>query len=144
LTLVTLSGASSGIGAATASLLALQGAHLVITGRNEANLNQVAEKCYEETWNRPKTVLGTCKTSAQSSQCGSHFIICFSHFLKNDTGDLTDEEDVRRIFHSTLTFYGRIDVLINNAGILEQGSIENTSLDQLDRMMKTNVRYTIF
>ena len=36
--------------------------------RNEANLNQVAEKCYEETWNRPKIVLGTCKTSAQSSQ----------------------------------------------------------------------------
>ena len=68
----------------------------------------------------------------------------FSHFFKIDTGDLTDEEDVRRIFHSTLTFYGRIDVLINNAGILEQGTIENTSLDQLDRMMKTNVRYTIF
>lgn len=56
-------------------------------------------------------------------------------------GDLTDEEDVRRIFHQSLSFFGRIDVLINNAGILEQGSIENTSLDQLDRMMKTNVRY---
>ncbi|KAI9561338.1 3-oxoacyl-[acyl-carrier-protein] reductase FabG [Daphnia magna] len=109
---VLITGASSGIGAATASLMALQGAHLILTGRNDANLSQVAEKCYEETWNRPKTVLG----------------------------DLTDEEDVRRIFHSTLSFFGRIDVLINNAGILEQGSIESTSLDQLDRMMKTNVR----
>lgn len=59
-------------------------------------------------------------------------------------GDLTDEEDVRRIFHSSLSFFGRIDVLINNAGILEQGTIENTSLDQLDRMMKTNVRYNKF
>lgn len=59
------------------------------------------------------------------------------------TGDLTDEEDVRRVFHSTLSFFGRIDVLVNNAGILEQGTIENTSLDQLDRMMKTNVRYFI-
>jgi NAD(P)-dependent dehydrogenase (short-subunit alcohol dehydrogenase family) len=67
--------------------------------------------------------------------------VYFTFEFYNYTGDLTDEEDVRRIFHSTLTFYGRIDVLINNAGILEQGTIENTSLDQLDRMMKTNVRY---
>lgn len=65
----------------------------------------------------------------------------FHWFILHFTGDLTDEEDVRRIFHSTLSFFGRIDVLINNAGILEQGSIESTSLDQLDRMMKTNVRY---
>lgn len=51
-------GASSGIGAATAFQLANEGAHLVITGRNEKNLENVAEKCYEECWNRPKLVVG--------------------------------------------------------------------------------------
>ena len=51
-------GASSGIGAATAALLAAEGAQLVITGRDARNLNKVAEKCYEDTWNRPHMILG--------------------------------------------------------------------------------------
>ena len=51
-------GASSGIGAATANLLAGEGAHLILTGRNETNLEKVAENCYENTWNRPNTVSG--------------------------------------------------------------------------------------
>lgn len=61
-------------------------------------------------------------------------------FLCKMIGDLTKEEDVKRVFDSALSFFGRIDVLVNNAGILEQGTIENTSLDQLDRMMKVNVQ----
>lgn len=38
--------------------MAVEGAHLIITGRNESNLEKVAEKCHDETWNRPKVVLG--------------------------------------------------------------------------------------
>ena len=57
------------------------------------------------------------------------------------TGDLDDEEDVKRIVSTSLGYYGRLDVLINNAGIIEMGSIESTSLGQLDRLMRTNVRY---
>ena len=37
-------------------------------------------------------------------------------------------------------YHERLDVLINNAGVIEMGSIENTSLDQLDRVMNANVR----
>ena len=51
-------GASSGIGAATAYQLAVEGAHLIMTGRNEKNLNQVAEKCFDDSWNTPKMILG--------------------------------------------------------------------------------------
>merc|ERR1719431_1379203 len=36
--------------------------------------------------------------------------------------------------------FGQVDVLVNNAGVLEMGSIENTSLDQYDRVMNVNVR----
>merc|ERR1719320_1112741 len=36
--------------------------------------------------------------------------------------------------------YGKFDVLVNNAGVLELGSIENTSLEQYDRVMNINVR----
>lgn len=55
-------------------------------------------------------------------------------------GDLCKETDVSNIVESTVTQYGKLDVLINNAGILETGSILNTSLEQYDRVMNTNMR----
>lgn len=99
-----ITGASSGIGAATAVHLAQLGASLSISGRNKDNLNKVAEQC-----GQPKP-----------------FII---------TGELTDETDVKNIIDSTIKHYGKLDVLINNAGVLETGSIESTSLEQYDRYM---------
>lgn len=99
---VLITGASSGIGAATAVHLAQLGASLSISGRNKDNLNKVAEQC------------------GQSKP----FIV---------TGELTNETDVKNIIDSTIKHYGKLDVLINNAGILETGSIESTSLEQYDR-----------
>lgn len=55
-------------------------------------------------------------------------------------GDLTKEADNESIMKKTIEKYGKLDVLINNAGILESGTIENTSLEQFDRLMNTNVR----
>jgi NAD(P)-dependent dehydrogenase (short-subunit alcohol dehydrogenase family) len=55
-------------------------------------------------------------------------------------GDVTNEKDTKNILDSTLSHFGRLDVLVNNAGILEMGTIENTSLEQFDRMFNTNVR----
>lgn len=99
---ILITGASSGIGAATAVHFSQLGASLLLTGRNIDNLNVVAEKCIP---NKP-------------------FIV---------TGELTNETDVKNIVESTIKHYGRLDVLVNNAGILESGSIENTSLEQYDR-----------
>ena len=62
-------------------------------------------------------------------------LICFTI-----PGDLTTEDDVKNIMNTTLMYHERLDVLINNAGVIEMGSIENTSLDQLDRVMNANVR----
>ena len=53
---------------------------------------------------------------------------------------MTTEDDVKNIMNTTLMYHERLDVLINNAGVIEMGSIENTSLDQLDRVMNANVR----
>lgn len=55
-------------------------------------------------------------------------------------GDITKEADTESILKKTIEKFGKLDVLINNAGILESGSIENTSLEQFDRLMNTNVR----
>lgn len=98
---VLVTGASSGIGAATAVHLSHLGASLSIHGRNVQNLQKIADQCK----NKPHIV----------------------------TGEITNESDVKNILDSTLQKYGKLDVLVNNAGTLENGSIENTSLEQYDR-----------
>jgi len=54
--------------------------------------------------------------------------------------DVTKEADNERLISETIKKYDRLDVLINNAGILESGTIETTSLEQYDRVMSTNIR----
>lgn len=107
---VLVTGASSGIGAATAVFLSKLGAQLSLTGRNPENLQKVSKDCANPA--------ATFITPA----------------------DLTKETDIEKIVQNTVDHYGKIDVLINNAGIIEMGSIENTSLAQYDRLMNTNVR----
>lgn len=109
---VLITGASSGIGAATAIHFAKAGAYLSLTGRNQDNLLKVATECEKVGKNKPFTV----------------------------TGDLSNEVDTTNILESTVKHYDRLDVLVNNAGIIEFGTIENTTLGQYDRLFNTNVR----
>lgn len=106
---VLITGASSGIGAATAVYLAKLGASLTLAGRKIENLNKVAEECLPA-----KTLV--------------------------ITGDITQESHTTELIDKTVTQFGKLDVLINNAGILESGSIENTNMEQYDRVMNMNVR----
>lgn len=106
-----ITGASSGIGAATAVLFSKLGAKLVLHGRNEENLKKVVEDCKQHA-TEPLLVLG----------------------------DVTDTSTNEKLIEQTLNHFGRLDILVNNAGILESGSIENTSLEQYDRHMNINVR----
>lgn len=107
---VIITGASSGIGAATAVYLSKLGARLSLTGRNVENLKKVSQDCEKST---------------------PTFVV---------SADLTKETDIEKIVKNTVDHYGQLDVLVNNAGIIETGTIENTTLAQYDRLMNTNVR----
>jgi len=109
---VLITGASSGIGSCTAVQFSKLGASLSLIGRKLDNLNKVADDCAKHGQTRP-------------------------HIIQ---GDITNETDNLRIIDETLKKYGKLDVLINNAGIIETGTIENTSMEQYDRVMNTNIR----
>ncbi|XP_055596126.1 3-oxoacyl-[acyl-carrier-protein] reductase FabG-like [Uranotaenia lowii] len=109
---VLITGASSGIGEGTAKYFAKLGASLALSGRNVENLNKVGAVCEEISKRKPLLLVA----------------------------DITKEEDNQRIIDETVTQLGKLDVLVNNAGILANGSIENTSLEQYDVIMNTNVR----
>lgn len=55
-------------------------------------------------------------------------------------GDLTDEDTVKKTVEETIAHFGKLDVLINSAGILSMGSIETTDMAQYDKVMAVNVR----
>ncbi|XP_022826490.1 uncharacterized protein LOC111356403 [Spodoptera litura] len=105
---VLVTGGSSGIGAATAILFSQEGANVVIVGRNETKLADVAKKC-----SNPLVI----------------------------KADVTIMEDAKRIIDETIQAYGKIDVLVNNAGIVRYGSIlDENILETFDELMETNVR----
>jgi len=110
-----ITGASSGIGEATAKLFARHGAKLSLTGRNEVNLKRVVDECGRfcpSGVERPLMVLA----------------------------DLSSEDDVTKLVSTTIKKFGRLDILVNNAGIAVLGPVEGASLEQFDAMMNTNGR----
>jgi 3-oxoacyl-[acyl-carrier protein] reductase len=107
---VLLTGGSRGIGRATAILLAELGARVVIAARDNAALEAVA-----------------VEIQARQGQCLAL------------TMDLTDPESIKQSIQQVIHHFGRIDVLINNAGVLHYGAIANTSLEAWRRVMATNL-----
>ncbi|KAF7494937.1 3-oxoacyl-[acyl-carrier-protein] reductase FabG [Sarcoptes scabiei] len=112
---VWITGASSGIGRETAIHFASLGAHLTLTGRNSERLAQTAEEC---------------RKSQQNSQQKIHYL----------AGDMCNEAFVKELVEKAIKEHNRLDVLVNNAGMIEFGTIETTSMEQYDRVMNINLR----
>lgn len=112
---VLITGASSGMGASTALEFAKEGASLVLVGRNTVNLQKTAQNCV---------------TDALTGSSDPFIIIA----------DLSVDSDVERIIQETVTKYNRLDVLVNCAGIGLYKSVENTTMDEFDRVLRVNTR----
>ncbi|CAK5074195.1 unnamed protein product [Meloidogyne enterolobii] len=116
-TVAIITGASSGIGKATALLFAKNGYRLSLCGRNEVNLKQVVDEC-----------IGFGLSNEQ---------------IVTTIGDVREEKTLDNIVKQTNDKFGQIDVLVNNAGIIDRGGAETTPLSVLDDLMEVNVKSLI-
>ncbi len=110
-----VTGSSSGIGKAIALTYGGEGAMVVVTARRMELCEQVAEQI-----------------RAQGGQAVAQ------------RTDVTDESQVDELCRFTITKFGQLDILVNNAGISGGGSLMNTSTNQFDRVINTNLRGTFF
>ncbi|AYG78917.1 putative oxidoreductase [Streptomyces hundungensis] len=108
---VAVTGASSGIGEATARRLAAEGHRLFLGARRTDRLDVLAEEINEAG--------GTA---------------VFQRL------DVTDAADVRSFVHAARERYGRLDVLVNNAGVMPLSPLDALRTDEWDRMLDVNVR----
>lgn len=105
-----ITGGSEGIGRATAILFCKEGAKVGIMSRTLRNLKNVV---------------------SETEGCGE---------IQAFVGDVSNEEDVKRVVSDFYKKFGKIDILFNNAGILEGGTVVTTSNDVWDRTININVK----
>ncbi|GGW86055.1 SDR family oxidoreductase [Streptomyces caelestis] len=108
---IVITGASSGIGAATAKALAARGANIVLAARDQDGLDQLAADIRQTG--------GTAVAKAT---------------------DVTDREQVQALADFAVATYGTIDVLFNNAGLMLFSFWKDRALDDWNRMLDVNIR----
>ncbi|HEX8395020.1 MAG TPA: SDR family oxidoreductase [Longimicrobium sp.] len=106
---IVITGASSGIGLATARKAAKRGARVVLAARDEQALRRI---------------------TAEISGAGGNAVYCVA--------DTASEDDVRRVAETALREYGTIDTWVNNAGVSIYGMLEETPLQDARRLFDVN------
>ncbi len=103
---VVITGASSGLGEATARLLARQGASVAMGARRVDRLQSLADELNDR---------------------GARALAVAT--------DVTVRDQVKELVDAAVQAYGRIDVMINNAGLMPQAPLERLKVDEWDRMI---------
>jgi NADP-dependent 3-hydroxy acid dehydrogenase YdfG len=112
---VAITGASSGIGEATARLLAAQGAHVVLAARRTEQLSVITE---------------------QITQAGGQALYL--------AADVRQQADLQSVVDLALTHFGRLDVMINNAGVAQLGLLEELDVEGWEDMIDINLKGTLY
>jgi NADP-dependent 3-hydroxy acid dehydrogenase YdfG len=108
---IIITGASSGIGESTAKKLAQNGANVVLMARSEDKLVSLKEAIEKE---------------------GGKALVA--------TGDVTKSEDFKQVVSKAVDTYGKVDGLINNAGLMPLSYVEKLKTDEWDKMVDVNIK----
>lgn len=106
-----ITGASSGIGKATAHRLAEENANVVLASRNEEKLQEIANEI-ESNYNVEALIVAT---------------------------DVTKEEQIENLFKKTEEIFGKVDIVVSNAGLAYSGEIENMPTEHYEKTNAVNI-----
>lgn len=112
---VVITGASSGLGEASARALAAEGATVVLGARR----------------------LGRIAAFAEELKAGGANALALST-------DVTDKNQVKALVDAAVQTYGRIDVLLNNAGLMPRSLLEKLKIDEWDQMIDVNFKGVLY
>ena len=107
---VVITGGSSGVGRATAEAFALEGCNVVIASRGQEALDETVSLCRD---------LGAIALGIPT--------------------DVSVAEDVQKLAEEALQFNGRIDIWVNNAGVMSSGKFEEIPMAINEQVIKTNL-----
>lgn len=110
-----ITGGTSGIGAASAELMAMEGANVILAARNEEQGNAEEQKII-------------------SNGGKAEFIRC----------DVTQRDDIAGLQRMVQEKYGRLDILMNNAGILKTAALEDITDEDWDMVYNTNLKAVLY
>ncbi|CEF17882.1 SDR family oxidoreductase [Staphylococcus xylosus] len=111
-----VTGASSGIGASIAETLSQHGVKVVLTGRNETRLSDVAKQLRENS----------------QSEIDTHIV------------DVTQKDEVAKLVKETENKFGRVDILVNSAGLMLSSAITDGDVEAWENMIDVNVKGTLY
>ena len=112
---VVITGASSGLGEATARLLSAQGASVVLGARRVERIQSIANEL---------TNSGGKALAIQT--------------------DVTQYEQVKRLADAAVQTYGHLDVMLNNAGLMPHSPLERLKIDDWNRMIDVNIKGVLY
>jgi NADP-dependent 3-hydroxy acid dehydrogenase YdfG len=112
---IVITGASSGLGEAAATHLSGLGATVVLAARRSARIENLAK--------------------AITDKGGSALAV---------TTDVTNKVEVKQLIDATVDAFGRVDVLINNAGLMQQSPLDSGKLEEWDNMIDINIKGVLY
>jgi len=112
---IVITGASSGLGETTARHLSALGGKLVLAARRTDRLNSLVDDI---------------------TQQGGEAIAVAT--------DVTNKAQVEALIKATVEHFGRVDVLLNNAGLIQQSRLDSAKTDEWDKMIDINIKGTLY